>query len=244
MLIYELATWSRILLNKVLHQWGVAWRWSASGSAEVLWKPRLALIAAFSSSVWLGLVSHIFLLTIQHRISVGFRSGQLAGPVIPWSVHPLLLVLALWEGPSAFGKGYHDFHKACQCTEAQSALKSPGRWLCWLWTLTKHRGAKIPLNCIAGDGALWFIKFRVNTAINPEILEHFVLPYIDKLYGNYDILSQKHLAPPTEPKLVVTGVLTMVLLGQLTGLTWTPQRICVVLSRGRWETSDPTTHTR
>ena len=75
------------------------------------------------------------------------------------------------------------------------------------------------MNCIAGDGALCLIEVRINTAIYPEILEHFVLPYIDKLYGNHDILSQKHLAPPTEPKLVVTGVLTMVLLGQLTGLT-------------------------
>ena len=77
----------------------------------------------------------------------------------------------------------------------------------------------MPLNCIAGDGALCFIKFRVNTAIYPEILEHIVLRYVDKLYGNKDILFQKHLAPPTEPKLLVTGVLTMVLLGQLTGLT-------------------------
>ena len=62
-------------------------------------------------------------------------------------------------------------------------------------------------------------EFRVNTAIYLEILEHFVLSYVDRVYGNYDFLSQKHLAPPTEPKLLVTGVLTMVLLGQLTGLT-------------------------
>ena len=56
------------------------------------------------------------------------------------------------------------------------------------------------------------------------------------------VRSTWHL--PTEPKLLVTCVLTMVLLGltdQPTGLTSTPQRICVVLSRGRWETPDPTT---
>ena len=132
--MYTLRTCPWILLNKLLHQRGVAWRWSARGSAEVLWKPRFASIVAFSSSVWLGLMSLIFLLTIQHRYSVGFRPGQLAGPVIPWSVHPLLVILALWEGPNAFGKGYPHFHKACQHTEAQSALKSLGRWLCWLWT--------------------------------------------------------------------------------------------------------------
>ena len=63
-----------------------------------------------------------------------------------------------------------------------------------------------------------FIKFRVKTTIYPEILEHFVLPYVDKLYGDADFLFQKH----TEPKLRVTGVLTMVLLGltdQPTGLS-------------------------
>ena len=86
-------------------------------------------------------------------------------------------------------------------------------------TLTRHSRAKLPLNCIAGDVALCFIKFRMNTASYTEMLEHFVLPYVDKLYGNEDILFPKHLAPPTELKLLVTGVMTMVLLGQLTGLT-------------------------
>ena len=40
------------------------------------------------------------------------------------------------------------------------------------------------------------------------------------------LFSQKHLAPPTEPKLLVTGLVTMVLLG-LTDLTSTPKIICV-----------------
>ena len=65
--------------------------------SEVSWKPRFALIAAFSSSVWLGLVSLIILSTIQHRFSVGLKWGQLT-PVIPWSLHQLLVVLALWAG--------------------------------------------------------------------------------------------------------------------------------------------------
>ena len=71
----------------------------------MLWKPRFALIEAISSSVWLSLVSVIFLLTTQHRFSVGFRSGQFAGqlrPVIPWSLHQLLVVLALWAGAKCF----------------------------------------------------------------------------------------------------------------------------------------------
>ncbi len=38
-----------------------------------------ALIAAFSSSALLGLVSLIILLTIPHRFYMGFRSGEFAG---------------------------------------------------------------------------------------------------------------------------------------------------------------------
>ncbi len=37
---------------------------------------RVSLIAAFRSSALLGLVSLIFLLTIPHRFSMGFRSGD------------------------------------------------------------------------------------------------------------------------------------------------------------------------
>jgi len=48
---------------------------------------------------------------------------------------------------------------------------------------------------------------------------------------------------PTLPKVPKAGSMTMLLLcliGQQTRLTWAPQRIYGVLSRGRWETPDPT----
>ncbi len=48
---------------------------------------------------------------------------------------------------------------------------------------------------------------------------------------------------PTLPKVPKAGSMTMVLLcliGQQTQLTWTPSRIYGVLSRGKWETPDPT----
>ena len=105
MLMYALSSWSGIILNEILHQLGVAWRWSACDTAEVLWKPRIALIEALGSSLRLGLVSLIFLLIIQHRFLMGIRSGQLAGQlsaVIPWSVHQLSVVLALWLGAKCF----------------------------------------------------------------------------------------------------------------------------------------------
>ncbi len=68
---------------------------------------QVALIAAFRSSALLGLVSLIFLLTIPHRESMGFRSGEFAGQSS--TVTPLLLnqLLVLWQCgqvPSPAGK--------------------------------------------------------------------------------------------------------------------------------------------
>ncbi len=43
----------------------------------------------------------IFLLTISHRFSMGFRSGEFAGQSstpTPWSFNQLLVLLAVWAG--------------------------------------------------------------------------------------------------------------------------------------------------
>ncbi len=58
--------------------------WHCRGGLEA----QVSLTVAFSSSALLGLVSLIFLLTIPHRFSMGFRSGEFAGQsstVTPWS---------------------------------------------------------------------------------------------------------------------------------------------------------------
>ncbi len=84
---YAINTWLGLLLHELLQQCGVAWRQSARGTAQVWWKHRFLLIAAFGSSALLGLVSLIFLLTIPHRFSMKFSSGEFAGQsstVIPW----------------------------------------------------------------------------------------------------------------------------------------------------------------
>ncbi len=47
----------------------------------------------------------------------------------------------------------------------------------------------------AGVGPLCFLKSTVNAAINQEILEHFMLPSADKLYGDADFIFQQDLAP-------------------------------------------------
>ncbi len=46
----------------------------------------------------------------------------------------------------------------------------------------------------AGFGPLCFLKSTVNAAIYQEILEHFVFPSADQLYGDADFIFQLNLA--------------------------------------------------
>ncbi len=74
----------------------------------------------------------------------------------------------------------------------------------------------------AGVGPLCFLKSTVNAAIYQEILEHFMLPSADKLYGDADFIFQQDLAPVHTAKVPKAGSMTMVLLcliGQQTRLT-------------------------
>ena len=52
----------------------------------------------------------------------------------------------------------------------------------------------------AGVGPLCFIKSKVNAAVHQEILEHFMLPSADKLYGDADFLFQHDLGPARSAK--------------------------------------------
>ncbi len=47
----------------------------------------------------------------------------------------------------------------------------------------------------AGVGPLCFLKSKVNAAIYQKIVEHFMLPSADKLYGDADFIFQQDLAP-------------------------------------------------
>ncbi len=47
----------------------------------------------------------------------------------------------------------------------------------------------------AGVGPLCFLKYTVNATIYQDILEHFMLPSADKLYGDADFILQQDLAP-------------------------------------------------
>ncbi len=73
----------------------------------------------------------------------------------------------------------------------------------------------------AGVGPLCFLKSTVNAAIYQEILEHFILPSADKLYGDADFILIFTWHLPTLPKVPKAGSMTMLLLcltGQQTRL--------------------------
>ncbi len=77
--------------------------WHCRGGMEA----QVSLSVAFSSSAFFGLLFLIFLLTIPHRFSLGFRSGEFAGQLItptPWSFNQLLVLLAVWAGAKSCWK--------------------------------------------------------------------------------------------------------------------------------------------
>ncbi len=68
---------------------------------------KVSLTVAFSSSALFGLLFFIFLLTIPHRFSMRFRSGEFGGQSstpTPWSFNQLLVLLAVWAGAKSCWK--------------------------------------------------------------------------------------------------------------------------------------------
>ncbi len=74
----------------------------------------------------------------------------------------------------------------------------------------KHRQKHLVAMLSSGVGPLCFLKSTVNSAIYQEILEHFMLPSADKLYGDADFIFQQDF--DTMPKVPKAGSMTMVLL--------------------------------
>ncbi len=87
----------------------------------------------------------------------------------------------------------------------------------------------------AGVGPLCFLKSTVNAAIYQEILEHIMLLSADKLYGDAGFIFQQDLAPAHTAK----GTKSWFNDHGVTVLDW-PANSPDLLSRGRWETPDPT----
>ncbi len=130
------------------------------------------------------------------------------------------------QGPRVWRKSGETQNPCC----LKSSVKFPQSVMIW---------AAMSSN---GVCPLCFLKFTVNAAIYREFLEHLMLlltSFMEMLIS----FSSRTWHLPTLPKVPKAGSMTMVLLcliGQQTRLTLTPQRIYEVLSRGRWETPDPT----
>ncbi len=56
----------------------------------------------------------------------------------------------------------------------------------------------------AGVGPLCFLRSNVNPAEYQEVLEHFMLPAADQLYGDADFILQQDLAPAHTAKAAST----------------------------------------
>ncbi len=94
----QILGWASFCMKYCINAMEAIRLWHCSGVIEA----QVALMAAFRSSALLGLVSLIFLLTIHHRFSIGFRSGEFAhqsSTVTPWSLNQLLVSLAVCQSP-------------------------------------------------------------------------------------------------------------------------------------------------
>ncbi len=117
--------------------------WHCWGGMEA----QVSLTVAFSSSAFFGLLFLIFLLTLTHRFSMGFRSGEFAGQSstpTPWSFNQLLVLLAVWAGAKSCWKMKSaSLKKTGQQKEAWSAPKCLGKRVQWRWfsknTMDQHQ---------------------------------------------------------------------------------------------------------
>ncbi len=88
----------------------------------------------------------------------------------------------------------------------------------------------------AGVGPLCFLRSKVNTAVYQEVLEHFMLPAADQLYGDADFIFQQDLAPAHSAKATSTWFKDH----GIPVLNWPANSPDLVLWRGRCDMPDPT----
>ncbi len=88
----------------------------------------------------------------------------------------------------------------------------------------------------AGVGPLCFLKSTVNAVIYQDILEHFMLPSADKLYGDADFIFQQDLAPAHTAK----GTKSWFNDHGVTVLDWPANSPDLNPRESRWETPNPT----
>ncbi len=102
-----------------------------------------SLTVAFSSSAFFGVLFLIFLLTIPHRFSMGFRSGEFncqSSTPTPLSFNQLLMLLAVWAGAKSCYKMKSASLKSWSAEGSMNCSKIP--WYTGAVTLVfkKHNG--------------------------------------------------------------------------------------------------------
>ncbi len=117
-----------------------AWHGGDQFVAEVVWKPRFLWQGPSAHLHFFGVLFLIFLLTIPHRFSIGFRSGESAGQSSTWCFW------CFWQCeqvPNPAGKWNQHLLKAGQQKEAWSALQCLGKRVQWHWfsknTMDQHQ---------------------------------------------------------------------------------------------------------
>ncbi len=113
--------------------------WHCWGGMEA----QVSLTVAFSSSAFFGLLFLIFFLTIPHRFSMGFRSGEFAGQSstpTPWSFNQLLVLLAVWAGAESCWKMKSASLKSWSAEGSMKCSKSYWKMGAVTLVLKKHNG--------------------------------------------------------------------------------------------------------
>ncbi len=113
--------------------------WHCWGGMEA----QVSLTVAFSSSAFFGLLFLIFLLTISHRFSMGFRSGEFAGQSstpTTWSFNQLL---AVWTGAESCWKMKSASLKSWSAEGSMKCSKMSWLTVQWRWfsknTMDQHQ---------------------------------------------------------------------------------------------------------
>ncbi len=182
----------RIWVGKGVQQgWPQAWEYSqakliqtlvrASQGVDWSWSQCIKSHHAQTSS-GKGLPSHFWTRDNVRSILPGLwrkRTGLLLSGPSPLFRWKSILHFIWKQGPRVWRKSGEAQNPCC----LKSSVKFPQSVMIWAAMSS------------AGVAPLCFMKFTVSAAIYQEILEHFMLPSADKLYGDADFIFQPDLAP-------------------------------------------------
>ncbi len=119
---------------------------------------------------------------LEGRIWVG-KGAQATGMTASLRIQSSKADSNTWESFTRSGLKLESVHQESPRSDVFRRLQFPQSVMIWAAMSS------------AGVGPLCFLKSTVNAAIYQEILEHFMLPSADKLYGDADFIFQQDLAP-------------------------------------------------